>query len=67
MAQLKPEDVDAMNLPDTARDLEADLLLSAARHESIAAYAAAMAGSDLDADLETAGIECLTKTRDSNS
>lgn len=37
-----------------------------ARHDSIAAYAAAMAGSDLDldADLETAGIEHLINTGD---
>ena len=36
------------------------------RHESIAAYAAAMAGSDLDldADLEAAGIEHLINTGD---
>ena len=58
-----------MNLSGTAGDREADLLLSTATHESIAAYAAAMAGSDLDldADLESAGIEYLTKTRDDNS
>jgi hypothetical protein len=37
-----------------------------ARHDSIAAYATAVAGSDLDldADLETAAIEHLIKTGD---
>lgn len=36
-----------------------------ARHTAIAAYAADMAGTDLDLDrmLESAGIEHLTKTR----
>jgi hypothetical protein len=49
------------NLPETALDREADLRLRNARHESIAAYAAEMAGSglDLDADLVATGIEHL--------
>jgi predicted transcriptional regulator len=36
-----------------------------ARHDAIAAYAATMAGTalDLDADLESAGIEHLTETK----
>jgi hypothetical protein len=64
VTQLKPEGVNVRNLPETALDREADLRLRNARKKSIAAYAAEMAGSDLDldADLEATGIEHLINT-----
>lgn len=51
------------NFTATALDREADLQLRNARHNNIAAYAREIAGSelDLDADLETAGIDHLIR------
>jgi hypothetical protein len=63
VAQLRPEDEDVKNFTATALDREADLQLRNARHNNIAAYAREIAGSelDLDADLETAGIDHLIR------
>jgi predicted transcriptional regulator len=63
------EEADRTQVPATALAREAiDLWLRhqlrQARHEAIAAYAAEMAGTNLDLDpvLESAGIERLVKT-----
>ena len=54
----------ATTLAREAIDLWLRHQLRKARHEAIAAYAAEMAGTnlDLDPDLESAGIERLVKT-----
>jgi hypothetical protein len=68
-AQLRAEaertQVPATILAREAIDLWLRHQVRVARHEAIATYAAEMAGSsfDLDADLESAGIEHLLKTR----
>jgi hypothetical protein len=51
-------------LPERPTPISGRKQLRKARHDRIAAYAAAMAGTqlDLDADLEAAGIEQLVKT-----
>jgi hypothetical protein len=56
--------VPATNLARQAIDLWLRQSLKRARHEAIAAYAAQIAGTDLDLDpdLESAGIDHLLKT-----
>jgi hypothetical protein len=63
-AEAERTQVPATILAREAIDLWLRHQLRAARHAAIAAYAAEMAGSDfdLDATLESAGIEHLIKT-----
>jgi len=63
-AEAERTQVPATALAREAIDLWLRNQLRNARHQAIAAYAAEMAGSDLDLDpvLESAGIEHLVKT-----
>ena len=64
-AQAERARVPATTLAREAIDAWLRNQLRQARHDSIAAYAAEMAGTDLDldSDLESAGIQHLVKTR----
>jgi hypothetical protein len=63
-AEAERTGVPATTLAREAVDLWLRQQLRKARHDAIAAYAAQMAGTqlDLDADLESAGIEHLLNT-----
>lgn len=64
-AEAERTGVPATTLARDAVDLWLRQQYRKARHEAITAYAAEMAGThlDLDADLESAGIEHLVNTR----
>lgn len=63
-AEAERTQVPATTLAREAIDLWLRYQMRKARHDAIAAYAAEMAGTnlDLDSDLESAGIEHLVKT-----
>jgi hypothetical protein len=61
-AEAERTQVSATTLAREAIDSWLNYRARKARHAAIAAYAAEMAGTDLDPDLEAAGIEHLVKT-----